>query len=278
MSESDQEKKKSILLLLGDILRSSCPSTYDRLKNILVRDLRFEEYFDLKKTILPTFECLKIVTIQYVDRILAKNSIQLGENAYFVRDNWQDESENGFRLKYSKRMKHIAVVGRDRQKEDTTDEKSTHGYRKHDGCYIRSILARDLISLLYERFDDFLKSHSLKFRLSKHLQVEGRGRRRDHRMLALMVMGFMIMASILIPTGFQFLTVLGGKSLLMAKMALIMSAISGLKKIATSNVGYGFYHTGTNDGHHHDHVHHGFHDKLYQGNVQQGGSYPGVGL
>lgn len=106
----------------------------------------------------------------------------------------------------------------------------------------------------------------------------GRGRRRDHRMLALMVMGFMIMASILIPTGFQFLTVLGGKSLLMAKMALIMSAISGLKKIATSNVGYGFYHTGTNDGHHHDHVHHGFHDKLYQGNAQQGGSYPGVGL
>lgn len=84
-------------------------------------------------------------------------------------------------------------------------------------------------------------------------------------MFAMMVMGFMIMASILIPMGFQFLTVLGGKSLLMAKMALIMSAINGLKKIATSHVGYGFYHTAP-DGYHHDHGHHhhGFHEKVYQ--------------
>lgn len=80
-------------------------------------------------------------------------------------------------------------------------------------------------------------------------------------MFAMMLMGFMIMSSILIPMGFQFLTVLGGKSLLMAKMALIMSAINGLKKIATSPVGYGFYHSGA-DVHEH-HGHHGFHDKLY---------------
>lgn len=92
--------------------------------------------------------------------------------------------------------------------------------------------------------------------------VAGRGRRRDQRMFAMMLMGFMIMASILIPMGFQFLTVLGGKSLLMAKMALIMSAINGLKKIATSQVGYGFYH---DEAHPHDHGHHhNFHDKLFK--------------
>jgi len=82
-------------------------------------------------------------------------------------------------------------------------------------------------------------------------------------MFAMMLMGFMVMASILIPMGFQFLTVLGGKSLLMAKMALIMSAINGLKKIATSHVGYGFYHTAP-DGHHDHGHHHGFHDKLFK--------------
>ena len=94
----------------------------------------------------------------------------------------------------------------------------------------------------------------------------GRGRRRDHKLLGLIVMGFMVIASILIPTGFQFLTVLGGKSLLMAKMALIMSAISGLKKIATSNIGYGFYQSGHDGYHHHDRIHKGYNEKFYQTN------------
>lgn len=71
------------------------------------------------------------------------------------------------------------------------------------------------------------------------------------------------MASILIPMGFQFLTVLGSKSLLMSKMALIMSAITGLKKFTSSHGGhYHDYHD------HHDH-HHGFHDKMYQLNSHQ---------
>ncbi|VVD01861.1 unnamed protein product [Leptidea sinapis] len=37
--------------------------------------------------------------------------------------------------------------------------------------------------------------------------------------------------------------VLGGKALLLAKMALILASIQGLKKIATSPLSYGFYHT-----------------------------------
>lgn len=43
--------------------------------------------------------------------------------------------------------------------------------------------------------------------------------------------------------GFQFLAVLGGKALLLAKLALILTSIQGLKKIATSNLNYGLYHT-----------------------------------
>ncbi|XP_046742526.1 uncharacterized protein LOC124409154 [Diprion similis] len=75
---------------------------------------------------------------------------------------------------------------------------------------------------------------------------EGRRRRHKNRsMFPMMMMGFLFMGSILIPMGFQFLAVLGGKALILAKMALILSSIQGLKKIATSGVNYGLYHTPT---------------------------------
>lgn len=60
----------------------------------------------------------------------------------------------------------------------------------------------------------------------------------------------MLIGSILIPMGFQFLAVLGGKALLLAKMALLLSSIQGLKKIATSGVNYGLYHAPVAEGWH----------------------------
>ncbi|XP_033332659.1 DUF1676 domain-containing protein Osi23 [Megalopta genalis] len=81
-----------------------------------------------------------------------------------------------------------------------------------------------------------------------------RNRRRHNHMVPLLMMGFVLMGSILIPMGFQFLAVLGGKALLLAKMALILSSIQGLKKIATNGVNYGLYHTP---------VDHGWHDRSH---------------
>ncbi|KAL6440384.1 hypothetical protein ACFW04_003134 [Cataglyphis niger] len=73
--------------------------------------------------------------------------------------------------------------------------------------------------------------------------VQGRHRRRHrHHVMPLMMLGLLMMGSILIPMGFQFLAVLGGKALILAKMALILSSIQGLKKIATSGINYGLYH------------------------------------
>lgn len=60
-------------------------------------------------------------------------------------------------------------------------------------------------------------------------------------MMPIMMFGVMALGMIMIPMGFQFLAVLGGKALLLAKMALILTSIQGLKKIATSNVNYGLY-------------------------------------
>lgn len=59
--------------------------------------------------------------------------------------------------------------------------------------------------------------------------------------MPLIMFATVALGMVLIPMGFQFLAVLGGKALLLAKMALILSSIQGLKKIASSNVNYGLY-------------------------------------
>lgn len=73
--------------------------------------------------------------------------------------------------------------------------------------------------------------------------ILGRHRNRRNNMMPFMVFGLIAMGMILIPMGFKFLAVLGGKALLLAKMALILSSIQGLKKVATSGFNYGFYHS-----------------------------------
>ncbi|XP_034948936.1 uncharacterized protein Osi23 [Chelonus insularis] len=87
--------------------------------------------------------------------------------------------------------------------------------------------------------------------------VEGRRRhRRRHQLMPMMMMGLLLMGSVLIPMGFQFLAVLGGKALILAKLALMLSSIQGLKKVATSGVNYGLYHSGP--------VGDGWHDRSHQ--------------
>ncbi|XP_066150055.1 uncharacterized protein Osi23 [Euwallacea fornicatus] len=61
----------------------------------------------------------------------------------------------------------------------------------------------------------------------------------------MLMFGVVAAGLIVIPLGFQFLAVLGGKALLLAKLALILTSIQGLKKIATSNIHYGLYSTDT---------------------------------
>lgn len=74
--------------------------------------------------------------------------------------------------------------------------------------------------------------------------ILGRRRhRRRNQLMPMLMMGVMIMGSVLIPMGFQFLAVLGGKALILAKLALMLSSIQGLKKVATNGVNYGLYHS-----------------------------------
>lgn len=55
-------------------------------------------------------------------------------------------------------------------------------------------------------------------------------------MLTAMIFGVTALGMILVPMGFQFLAVLGGKALVLAKMALILASISGLKKVKPTRI------------------------------------------
>nr|CAD7435587.1 unnamed protein product [Timema monikensis] len=99
---------------------------------------------------------------------------------------------------------------------------------------------------------------------SRGQQLSGRIRRHHRHMFPLMVVGFMTMAAFLVPLGFQFMAMLGGKALLLSKIALMMSSFQGLKKVAASGINYGWYQVPPYDPYHHGHLH--YHDRSYQEN------------
>ncbi|XP_074095779.1 DUF1676 domain-containing protein Osi23 isoform X2 [Cotesia typhae] len=118
--------------------------------------------------------------------------------------------------------------------------------------------------IVFGRFARLFKTHVLKIDIDRIVNPETfvdesneivGGRRRHHRkrqnhLMPMLMMGVLVMGSVLIPMGFQFLAVLGGKALLLAKLALMLSSIQGLKKIATNGVNYGLYHAPVSDGWH----------------------------
>lgn len=70
----------------------------------------------------------------------------------------------------------------------------------------------------------------IKLNIQIFISVRSRHRRRN-QMLPMMVFGITAFGMIVVPIGFQFLAVLGGKALLLAKMALLLASVNGLKRV-----------------------------------------------
>lgn len=52
-------------------------------------------------------------------------------------------------------------------------------------------------------------------------------------MLPMMLFGIVAIGMILVPMGFQFLSMFAGKAVLLSKIALLLASISGLKRVET---------------------------------------------
>lgn len=61
--------------------------------------------------------------------------------------------------------------------------------------------------------------------------VERARHRHRNNMLPMMAFGMTALGMVVVPIGFQFLAVLGGKALLLAKMALLLASINGIKRV-----------------------------------------------
>ncbi|XP_050305361.1 uncharacterized protein LOC126742659 [Anthonomus grandis grandis] len=167
-------------------------------------------------------DCLSRQGLQVLDRALKRDVIQISHNVVLVK--WKNETDSPWL------------------------EKNRQARNSHRSDAKRYAEASSHQSELIEKAARFLKTRLLKvsfkgFKSTSIISSEGRGRKNN--MLGQMLMfGLVAAGFIVIPLGFQFLAVLGGKALLLAKLALLLTSIQGLKKIATSHVNYGLYTTG----------------------------------
>ncbi|CAG2068125.1 unnamed protein product, partial [Timema podura] len=115
--------------------------------------------------------------------------------------------------------------------------------REYGSLTAQEVLQDEAQDLLLDRVAILLNTHVLRFKIPQDITQSGKSRiRRHHRhMFPLMVVGFMTLAAFLVPLGFQFMAMLGGKALLLSKIALMMSSFQGLKKVAASGINYGWY-------------------------------------
>lgn len=104
---------------------------------------------DLKKYVHCLFKCLKIFSFQFIDQVLESNRFSMTDFAYFVRDGMTSSSS---------------------KKES---EQFTLCNGKNGNNYTNNILIMDWKTLIYERIENFLRSHSLKFQLNKTHYVKG---------------------------------------------------------------------------------------------------------
>ncbi|KAL4707912.1 hypothetical protein ACJJTC_013703 [Scirpophaga incertulas] len=168
------------------------------------------------KEYFPKFvRCMKRKTLRALDRSLSPDIVPIADGVNLVRFELVDRSGN------------------------IVPENETSAWSE------KELEEGEWRTLALQRMAKVLRTHVIKFDFedAKNMEkVEYRGRRRHH-MMTMMMFGIVSIGMVLVPMGFQFLAVLGGKALLLAKMALILASIQGLKKIASNPVNYGFYHS-----------------------------------
>ncbi|XP_068977890.1 uncharacterized protein [Bombus flavifrons] len=120
----------------------------------------------------------------------------------------------------------------------------------------RSIESSDLDTLLFDRLGRFLRTHSVKVDLKgtdilgaiesagRSLEdftdnaVESRGKKKKaQKILGPLMMALALKAAALLPLALGAIAAIAGKALLVGKIALVISAIIGLKKLLSSSGG-----------------------------------------
>ncbi|XP_011163935.1 uncharacterized protein LOC105198793 isoform X1 [Solenopsis invicta] len=155
----------------------------------------------------------------------------------------------------------------------------------------RSIESNDLDTLLFDRLGRFLRTHSVKVDLKgsdilgaiesagrgfedfNDNAVESRGKKKKaQKILGPLMMAMALKAAALLPLALGAIAMIAGKALLVGKIALVISAIIGLKKLLGSHQKHVTYEVVSHPHHSTSHVSHDDH-----GGYGGGGDFGGGG-
>ncbi|XP_053699319.1 uncharacterized protein LOC128746296 [Sabethes cyaneus] len=250
----------TLLLLLGVLLVSGGVSFAGG--SVLRRTLRqlLCESKDLLKLCASRnhsqWDCLRKESLEIVDQFANSERIPLLAGASLVRvsDAVDTIREDGVDVSLNAAINGSFFVGRylDQESEIGTRSSQTATNRTWQDHVLKAlnrmlqthVLQVDLLQVASEENRRAKKKKNLWFwRNHEKSAVEGRHRRHRHQMIPMMILGVTVFGMFVIPIGFQFLAALSGKAFLMAKLALLLASINGLKRVASAGVHYGLYHT-----------------------------------
>ncbi|XP_011646091.1 uncharacterized protein LOC105432828 [Pogonomyrmex barbatus] len=154
----------------------------------------------------------------------------------------------------------------------------------------RSIESSDLDTLLFDRLGRFLRTHSVKVDLKgsdilgaiesagrsfedfSDNAVESRGKKKKaQKILGPLMMAMALKAAALLPLALGAIAMIAGKALLVGKIALVISAIIGLKKLLGSHQKHVTYEVVSHPHHSSSHVSHDDHGGYGGGDFGGGG-------
>ncbi|KAH0949242.1 hypothetical protein HN011_009255 [Eciton burchellii] len=136
----------------------------------------------------------------------------------------------------------------------------------------RSIESSDLDTLLFDRLGRFLRTHTVKVDLKgsdilgaiesvgrsfedySDNAVESRGKKKKQKILGPLMMAMAMKAAALLPLALGAIAMIAGKALLVGKIALVISAIIGLKKLLGSQQKHVTYEVVSHPHHSSSHV------------------------
>ncbi|KYQ54190.1 hypothetical protein ALC60_06733 [Trachymyrmex zeteki] len=249
-----------LAFMLTAVVRADCDDKtkwYSELRSIIKNCPSVTQNSSDQDELLDIFrKCVQQRAIDTLDTLLDDDVITIFNGVDLIRLHSNDENNTEYnplnKIIFAIKTR-AAIFDRDNSTDELEEEDTSWS------------------AIIWNRMTHVLRTHAFKIDVDRIFNtaanspmsarnldsniVQGRKRRyrRKNHVFPLMMMGLLLMGTILVPMGFQFLAVLGGKALILAKMALILSSIQGLKKIATSGVNYGLYH-----------VSDGWHDRSHQ--------------
>ncbi|XP_061394318.1 uncharacterized protein LOC133329873 [Musca vetustissima] len=204
-----------------------------------------------------TWQCLKVTSLYLFDDVTSRDVVPVWRGVRFVRLSSPSAKSN-----YDAAV-HQNDLYNDSEFWKRKDTQYLTWFDRLALSFTRLLWTHKLEIDLKEVLDAYMEYRKENDYLSNSNSSDpvGTARHRRHRynMMLTMMFGVTAFGAVLVPMGFQLLSVVSGKALLLAKMALLLASINGLKRVANSGLHYGLYHVpGENYGGYYDRgdVHH----------------------